>query len=216
MEAKVTDCKVKNCPCSCHNVTELSSSHSSKTLSSALSSAAASSLRANQPVTAETSLKQQPANTATTIVTLPKDANVEVVSALPPPPPPLPPPGIGMPPPPPPPLPQMTAVRSPSQASAQRFAQQDIPSPRRKLRKLQWTKLAVDKVAAKPNFWTSMNNLINTCKISFERIEEMFSIEDSCSVGASAVGQLLDVTSSSSTSPVNDKRKKDEVIILKY
>ncbi len=95
-------------------------------------------------------------------------------------------------------------------ATAQRlYAQQDIPSPKRRLRKLQWTKLKSDKVSTRPNVWTSMGGLGGKYPISFDRMEELFSLDDGSA--AAAGGQLLDITSSSTSSPSADKRRKEEV-----
>lgn len=99
--------------------------------------------------------------------------------APPPPPPPFgappPPPPMGGPPPPPgaPPPPGMAAPVLPK-----KLPQQLIPAPKAKTRKIQWAKIAANKLIGKRSIWTTFNQTDNGAVVDFTNIEELFLVED--------------------------------------
>jgi hypothetical protein len=56
-----------------------------------------------------------------------------------------------------------------------------------------------------------MNSLGSKYRISFERIEELFSLDDGPASATTGVTQLPDVVSSSSSPSAADKKRKEEV-----
>ena len=129
-----------------------------------------------------------------------------------PPPPPPPPPGLGGPPPPPPPpgtggVPPPPPPGGPFKPAApvQKLPQQQTPTPKTKMRKLQWSKIPAQKVVGTTNVWTKVGKMFNGYKVDFEKIEQLFSLNNS-----SAGNKSKDISHTDSGS-VPEKKKKEEV-----
>ena len=134
-----------------------------------------------------------------------------------PPPPPPPPPGIGGPPPPPPPVPPGPGGVPPPPppggpftpaAPVQKLPQQETPTPKTKLRKLQWSKIPAQKVVGTTNVWTNVGKMFNGYKVDFEQIEQLFAVNNSASAA-----KLKDSPQTDS-GPIPEKKKKEEVRVL--
>ncbi|KAK3100755.1 hypothetical protein FSP39_024772 [Pinctada imbricata] len=93
------------------------------------------------------------------------------------PPPPPPPPGApGAPPPPPPPGGVAHMLRSKPQ---DKLPQQNVPTPKTKMRTLQWQKIPANKVVTgKPNIWSTAGKLFNgyVSKFDFGAMDSLFSV----------------------------------------
>ena len=118
------------------------------------------------------------------------------VGGAPPPPPPPPPPGmvVAMPPPPPggipPPPPPMGGAPPPPPAPGgflapgapqRRLSVQNIPTPKSKMRKLQWNPIHMNKVVGKKNFWTGVCEKFEGTDddvLDFSKVEDLFSLPD--------------------------------------
>ena len=132
-----------------------------------------------------------------------------------PPPPAPPPPGIGGPPPPPPAPPFPGGVPPPPPpggpftpaALVQKLPQQETPTPKTKLRKLQWSKIPAQKVVGTTNVWTNVGKMFNGYKVDFEQIEQLFAVNNS-----SAAAKVKD-SSQTDSGPIPEKKKKEEVRI---
>ncbi len=124
------------------------------------------------------------------------------------PPPPAPPPIGGAPPPPPPPggapPPPPGAPNKPT-VPLQKLPQQQTPTPKAKMRKLQWNKIPTQKVVGKSNVWTQVGKMFNGYKVDFEQIEELFAVNNTPQV------KPKDSPDGSTPGLTAEKKKKEEV-----
>ena len=103
------------------------------------------------------------------------------------PPPPPPPPGKGTPGAPPPP-PGMAGLSAPLTPAISKLPQQQTPTPKNKLRKVQWNKLQPNKVVGKDNMWTSAGAKYKDCRVDFDQMEQLFAVVQPDSTTWSATG----------------------------
>ena len=72
-----------------------------------------------------------------------------------------------------------TPPQPPTLVQTIRLAQQLTPTPKCKLRKLQWSKLHSTKVIGKRNVWTMVGNTCKDLSIDFDNMELLFTIDSS-------------------------------------
>lgn len=59
-----------------------------------------------------------------------------------------------------------------------RLPQQETPTPKLRMKKLQWSKIPTNKVLGKKNVWTAVGKAFTDYTLNFAEIEELFGISD--------------------------------------
>ena len=91
---------------------------------------------------------------------------------------------------------------------AVKLPQQQTPTPKSKMRKLQWNKIPATKViGGGDNLWKNVGKMFTDVKVNFDQMEELFAVKTKPKVSSE---QPED--SSSATTPMTEKKKKSEVV----